>query len=105
MPTGTGVDSNGGSGTQTPIEKMLGYLAFLCFLSTVTKPRGLVRPSIHLPSSPLRQSTPRKAGRNIVNFDAILCVFFCDPSSLNSVASTESALMRSIFAFVTHLMS
>ena len=45
-PQGTGVGPIGGIATQTPTAKMFGYFGLRWCLSTMVKPRGLVRPSM-----------------------------------------------------------
>ena len=45
-PTGTGLGPTGGMAMQTPTPKISGNALFRCLRSTVTKPRGLVSPSM-----------------------------------------------------------
>ena len=56
-PTGTGVAPTGAIATQTPIANTFGNVGLRWYLSTMTKPRGLVSFSM-----PRTAPTPRKAG-------------------------------------------
>ena len=56
-PTGTGLGPTGGMAMQTPTPKISGNALFRCLRSTVTKPRGLVSPSMSRTAP-----TPRNAG-------------------------------------------
>ena len=54
---GTGLGPTGGMAMQTPTPKISGNALFRCLRSTVTKPRGLVSPSMSRTAP-----TPRNAG-------------------------------------------
>ena len=56
-PTGTGLGPTGGMAMETPTPKISGNALFRCLRSTVTKPRGLVSPSMSRTAP-----TPRNAG-------------------------------------------
>ena len=55
-PTGTGLGPTGGMAMQTPTPKISGNALFRCLRSTVTKPRGLVSPSMSRTAPTLRNA-------------------------------------------------
>ena len=76
-PHGTGVGPTGGMATQTPTRRRhSGYVGFCWCLSTMTKPRGLTRPSM-----PRNGAMPRKAGSIIEKPNGSSRVALTEPSS------------------------
>ena len=98
-PTGTGVLPVGAMATQTPSAKTLGKVGLRWCLSTMMKPRGLVRPSM-----PRTAATPRKAGSIIEKAKGRSCVALTEPSSAISSTCITPASTEATLALVIHLM-
>ena len=67
-PVGIGVASTGGIATHTPAEKIFGYFGLRWCRSTITKPRGL-----HRPSTAATASTPLNAGSSMAKANGSCC--------------------------------
>src|SRR5512135_3508887 len=78
-PVGTGVASTGGIAIHTPTEKMFLYFLLRWWSSTMTKPRGL-----HRPSTAATASTPLNAGSIIEYLNGSSCSLMTSPLSLHS---------------------